>query len=85
MKAHKPMNPLRMKAWSPYLVGAGIYVAAFSALQPMIKSMADFGKVTLPHFTGTSPWLWAGGLAVAIAIALAILERVHPRRLDATT
>ena len=65
-------------------VGAGIYVAAFPALQPMIKSMADFGKVTLPQFTGTSPWLWAGGLAVVIAIALAILERVHPKQLDAT-
>ena len=65
-------------------VGAGIYVAGFPALQPMIKSMADFGKVTLPQFTGTSPWLWAGGLAVVIAIALAILERVHPKRLDAT-
>jgi uncharacterized protein len=65
-------------------VGAGIYVAAFPALQPMIKSMADFGKVTLPQFTGTAPWLWAGGLAVIIAIALAILERAHPKRLDAT-
>ncbi len=64
-------------------VGAGIYVAAFSALQPIIKSMADFGKVTLPQFTGTPPWLWAGGLAVVIAIALAILERVHPKQLDA--
>ena len=63
-------------------VGAGIYVAAFSALQPMIKAMADFGKITLPEFTGTSPWLWAGGLAVVITIALAILERVHPRRQD---
>ncbi|MDQ3621907.1 MAG: hypothetical protein M3463_05370 [Verrucomicrobiota bacterium] len=66
------------------LLGAGIYVAAFPALQPMIKSMADSGKVTLPHFTGTSPLLWAGGLAVVIATALAILERVHPKRLDAT-
>ena len=65
-------------------VGAGVYVAAFPALQPMIQSMADFGKVTLPQFTGTSPWLWAGGLALLLAITLAILERVHPRRLDST-
>jgi uncharacterized membrane protein YedE/YeeE len=65
-------------------VGAGLYVAAFPALQPMIKSLADFGKVTLPEFTGTSPWLWAGGLAVVIAIALAILERVRPKQLDTT-
>lgn len=65
-------------------VGAGVYVAAFPALQPMIRSMADYGKVTLPQFTGTSTWLWAGGLALVIAITLAILERVHPRRLDST-
>jgi uncharacterized membrane protein YedE/YeeE len=64
--------------------GAGIYVAGFPAFQSMIKSMVDFGKVTLPQFTGTSPWLWAGALAAVIAIALAILERVHPKRLDAT-
>lgn len=64
-------------------VGAGIYVAAFPALQPMIKSMADYGKVTLPQLTGTSPWLWVGGLVALIAIALAIIARIHPRKLDA--
>ena len=65
------------------LFGAGIYVAAFPALQPMIKSMADFGKVTMPQFLGGSPLLWAGGLAVVIAVVLAILERAHPKQLDA--
>jgi len=64
------------------LVGAGIYVAAFPALQPMIKAMADFGKVTMPQFVGGSPLLWAGGLAVVIAITLTILERAHPKQLD---
>jgi len=66
------------------LFGAGIYVAAFPALQPMIKSMADFGKVTMPQFVGGSPLLWAGGLAVVIAIALTILERAHSKQLDST-
>jgi len=37
---------------------------------------------TMPQFVGGSPLLWAGGLAVVIAIALAILERVHPKQLD---
>jgi len=66
------------------LVGAGVYVAAFPALQPMIKSMTDFGKVTMPEFVGGSPLLWAGGLAVVIAIALTILERAHPKQLDSS-
>jgi hypothetical protein len=63
-------------------VGAGVYVAALPALQPMIKSMADYGKVTLPQATGTSPWLWVGGLVALIAIALAIIERIHPKQPD---
>jgi uncharacterized membrane protein YedE/YeeE len=63
-------------------VGAGIYVTAFPAVERLVKSMADYGKVTLPEVTGTAPWLWAGGLAVVIAIALAILERVHPKQVD---
>lgn len=67
------------------LIGAGTYVAAFSALEPMMKSLPDLGKVTLPQVTGTSPWLWALGLASIIAVALAILERIHPQRLDVKT
>ncbi|HBJ85039.1 MAG TPA: YeeE/YedE family protein [Verrucomicrobiales bacterium] len=63
-------------------VGAGVYVAAFPALQPMIKAMADYGKVTLPQLTGTSPWLWVGGLVALIIIALAIIERIHPKQPD---
>jgi len=64
-------------------LGAGVYVAAFEALQPMIKAMADYGKVTLPQLTGTSPWLWVGALLALIAIALAIVERLHPKQLNA--
>ena len=67
------------------LIGAGTYVAAFSALEPIMKSLPDFGKVTLPQVTGTSPWLWVLGLASIIAVALAILERIHPQPLDAKT
>ena len=110
------MNPLRMKSWSPYLVGAGIgllswltfatvdkpigittaceYSAALTekaavpqVTEPYLEAKAkeaDFGEVTLPHFTGTLTWLWAGGLALVLAITLAILERVHPRRFDST-
>lgn len=62
--------------------GAGVYVAAFEAMEPMFNAMGDHGKVTLPQFTSTPPWLWAGGLALVIVIVLAVLERLHPRRLD---
>ncbi len=44
MKAHKPMNPLRMKAWSPYLVGAGIGVLSWLTKSEKITavSVANF-------------------------------------------
>ncbi|MBP6602678.1 MAG: YeeE/YedE family protein [Verrucomicrobiales bacterium] len=61
------------------MVGAGIYVAAFPALEPLFQSMDDYGKVTLPQITNSSPWIWAVGLALVIAIALALLERARAR------
>lgn len=67
------------------LFGAGVYVAAFSALEPVMASLADYGKVTLPQMTGGSPMWWALGLAGVLAVALVILERLHPQALDAQT
>ena len=56
------------------LAGAFAFVAAYPALQPVLKGLGDMGKVTLPDMTGTSPWLWvaglvAGGLAAFVLIA----------------
>lgn len=62
------------------LFGAGTYVAAFSTLEPVMKSMADFGKVTIPQITGGTPLLWAFGLSGMIVVALVALERLHPHR-----
>lgn len=67
------------------LFGAGTYVAAFSTLEPVMKSMSDFGKVTLPQFTGTTPWLWSIGVAAIMTATLIILERIHPKEHDAKT
>jgi hypothetical protein len=48
-----------------------------------MKLMPDYGKVTLPQFTGTTPWLWAIGVAAIMTTALIILEHIHPQDLDA--
>ena len=61
------------------LFGAGTYVALFPNLQPVFKSMRDWGKVTLPQITGTSPWIWIVALAVMIGTAFVLLERRHPQ------
>lgn len=50
------------------LAGAAAFVALFSTLQPLIKSLGDWGKITLPEVTNTSPWLWIGGLALAAVV-----------------
>ncbi len=65
------------------LFGAGIYVAAFSTLEPVMTSMADYGKVTLPEVMGGTPLLWALGLAGVMGGALVVLERLHPQAFDA--
>jgi hypothetical protein len=41
--------------------------------------MSDWGKVTLPQITGTSPWIWILALAVVSTSALVLLERRHPK------
>lgn len=55
------------------LTGAAVFVAAFPALQPLVKSLGDWGKITLPEVTHTSPWLWISGLAM-VAVVLSILD-----------
>ena len=49
------------------LCGALAYVAAFPALQGLIKGFGDWGKVTLPQLTGVSPWIFVAALAVMAA------------------
>jgi len=61
------------------LVGAGVYVALFPLLQPVIKSLGDMGETTLPQLTGTSPWPWVVGLAV-VGSALLWFLRHGPKR-----
>lgn len=57
------------------LAGAGAYVALFPVLQPIIKSLGDAGKITLPEVTGTSPWLWVIGLVLAGLVAGVVFNR----------
>lgn len=57
------------------LFGAGIFVAFYHQLKPLIESLGDGGKLTFPTLTSTSPWLWVIGLIVASSVALAISFR----------
>jgi len=54
--------------------GALVFVAAWPALQPVIKGLGDEGKVTIPDLTGTSPWFWIAGLAGAGIVGVLLLR-----------
>lgn len=59
------------------LFGAGIYVAFYSSLQPVIQSLGNWGKVTLPEVTHTSPWLW---IVILVGLTTSIFYLVERRR-----
>ncbi len=54
--------------------GALAFVAAWPALQPVIKGLGNEGKVTIPDLTDTSPWLWITGLALAGIAGMVVLR-----------
>ena len=51
------------------LFGALNYVWFYPALKQLLEAWPDWGKITLPELTATSPWLWVLGL-LAIAAAM---------------
>ena len=52
------------------LMGAALYVGLYEQLEPVIKSLGDWGKITLPDVTNTSEWLWVTLLVVGGGAAL---------------
>jgi uncharacterized membrane protein YedE/YeeE len=58
--------------------GAGAYVAAYPLLQGMTDALPDWGKITWPQVTHTTPWLWVLAIAVAVAIG-SIVEHARAR------
>lgn len=57
-------------------LGAGAYVMLFPAIQTLAKSLGDWGKVTLPQVTHTSPWLWVGAIGIA-GISWYLIDRTR--------
>jgi uncharacterized membrane protein YedE/YeeE len=48
------------------LVGAAAYAEIYPSLQSNILSWGNYGKITLPHVLGVSPWLVIGAWIVAV-------------------
>lgn len=60
------------------LAGAALYAEVYAVLHPLVSSI-DLGPVTLPELTGTSPWVWLGGLALVAGLVFWVVERVERR------
>jgi hypothetical protein len=67
------------------LAGAATYVALYPALRPVIKGIADWGKITFPQLTYTPPWAWVAGLVGAVVLFLSVLGRFSHRALAVRT
>lgn len=57
------------------LFGAGLYVAAYPMLVPVIRYFGDWGTVTLPEVTSTSPWVWIVGILILLLSLAVVLQR----------
>lgn len=66
------------------LTGAGAYVALHPKLKGIATSFGDWGKVTLPVLTESSPWLWVSGIVAVAVVVMIALEwnriRLHASR-----
>ena len=50
--------------------GAAMFVVFYEQLQPVIQALGDWGKITLPDITNTSPWIWVSMLVAGGTAAL---------------
>jgi uncharacterized protein len=57
------------------IAGAGVFVAAYGALEPFALALGDLGKLTVPALLGVSPWIVIAALAVLVPLLLRRLER----------
>jgi uncharacterized protein len=60
------------------ITGAGILVIGFNVLEPVGRSLGDWGKLTIPELLGSSPWPAIATLALMAAVALWLIAR-HER------
>jgi len=67
-------NPLQIKTWPPYVVGAGTGVLSWFVFA---TANHPFGitKVALPDVTGVSPWIYIAGLIIATVLMRISAER----------
>lgn len=61
------------------LFGAALFVGFYPQLSAFAKAWGDAGKITLPQWTETSPWLWIAGLLV-LGLGAVVFARQKRKR-----
>ncbi len=56
------------------LTGAGLFVALYNRLEPIILLLGDRGKVTIPDLLGVPPWVVIVAMSFLVAGALWLIE-----------
>ncbi len=62
------------------LFGSTLYVVFYPAWQTVRNALGDWGKLTLPEWTGVSAWVWIAALVIGAAAAFVALERYEAKR-----
>lgn len=62
------------------LTGAGLFVAGYPWLQPIMRLGGHYGELRVSDSTVTSPWLWYGALLMVGLIVYAVSRTVKHRR-----
>lgn len=57
------------------LAGAGIFVAAYPWLEPIIQAGGNRGEITLPALLEVPPWLVILALTMAVLVVFVLIER----------
>lgn len=57
------------------LVGAGLYVALYPVLRPLIEA-GNYGELTLPQATGIPEWVWIAALILGVGVLWAEIGRM---------
>jgi uncharacterized protein len=60
------------------LAGAGTFVVAYNALEPLALALGDLGKLAVPQALVLSPWAVIAAMELAIALLFWLIE-LHAR------
>jgi uncharacterized protein len=60
------------------VAGAAAFVIAFPLVDRVRAALVDYGKLTWPRLTATSPWPWLFGFGLVIATLYVIDRLRHP-------